>query len=78
MRADTSVTSPVGNLPAPGALNLDGIEVSDADLAALFDVPVEPWQAEAALTGEFFDRFGDRTPARLRAQLDALTERLAH
>nr|BFF19168.1 hypothetical protein GCM10025730_26890 [Promicromonospora thailandica] len=49
----------------------------DADLAALFDVPAEPWRAEADLTEEFFGQFGDHTPAALRAQLDALRERLA-
>ncbi|MCP2263636.1 phosphoenolpyruvate carboxykinase (GTP) [Promicromonospora thailandica] len=77
LRPDASVASPVGGLPAPGALNLDGIEVPDADLAALFDVPAEPWRAEADLTEEFFGQFGDHTPAALRAQLDALRERLA-
>jgi phosphoenolpyruvate carboxykinase (GTP) len=51
--------------------------VPDADLAALFDVPTEPWLAEAELTEEFFAQFGDHTPAALRAQLDALKERLA-
>ena len=77
LRPDGSMASPVGNLPAPGTLNLDGIEVSDADLTALFDVPTEPWLAEAELTEEFFAQFGDHTPAALRAQLDALRDRLA-
>ncbi|MFD7308130.1 phosphoenolpyruvate carboxykinase (GTP) [Promicromonospora sp. NPDC059942] len=77
LREDTSVATPVGSLPAPGTLNLDGIDVPDADMAALFDVPTAPWQAEADLTEEFFDRFGDHTPTALRAQLDALRERLA-
>ncbi|GGM32989.1 phosphoenolpyruvate carboxykinase (GTP) [Promicromonospora citrea] len=77
LRDDASVASPVGKLPAPGALDLDGIDVSDDDLAALFEVPTEPWLAEADLTEEFFAQFGDHTPAELRAQLDALRERLA-
>lgn len=77
LREDTSVATPVGSIPAPGTLNLDGIDVPDADMAALFDVPTGPWQAEAELTEEFFDRFGDHTPAALRTQLDALRERLA-
>ncbi|HEV6952387.1 MAG TPA: phosphoenolpyruvate carboxykinase (GTP) [Promicromonospora sp.] len=77
LRDDASVASPVGKLPAPGALNLDGIDVSDDDLAALFEVPAEPWLAEADLTEEFFAQFGDHTPAELRAQLGALRERLA-
>jgi phosphoenolpyruvate carboxykinase (GTP) len=77
LREDVSVATPVGSVPAPGTLNLDGIDVPDADMAALFDVPTEPWQAEAELTEEFFAQFGDHTPAALHAQLDALKERLA-
>jgi phosphoenolpyruvate carboxykinase (GTP) len=75
---DAAVASPVGLLPAPGALDLDGIDVPEADLTALFDVPTEPWLAEAELTEQFFGQFGDRTPAALRAQLAALRERLGH
>ncbi|PRZ09634.1 phosphoenolpyruvate carboxykinase (GTP) [Isoptericola sp. CG 20/1183] len=71
-----AVPSPVGLLPAPGALDVDGLDLSDDDLAALFDVPAEAWLAEAELTGEFFDTFGDRTPAALREQLAGLTARL--
>ncbi|MFI9489200.1 phosphoenolpyruvate carboxykinase (GTP) [Promicromonospora sp. NPDC052451] len=74
---DAAVSSPVGLLPAPGTLNLTGLDVPDADLAALFDVPAGPWLAEADLTEEFFAQFGDHTPAALRDQLDALRERLA-
>ncbi len=74
---DGAVRSPIGLLPAPGALNTDGLEVSDDDLAALFDVPTEPWRTEAALTAEFFETFGDRVHLRLREQLDRLRERLA-
>ena len=77
LRTDAgAVHSPVGLLPAPGALRTDGLDLSDEDLAALFDVPAAPWRAEAALTGEFFDSFGDRVPAQLRAQLSLLRERL--
>ncbi|WP_277208155.1 phosphoenolpyruvate carboxykinase (GTP) [Isoptericola croceus] len=71
-----AVPSPVGLLPAPGALDVNGLDVSDDELAALFDVPTGAWLAEAELTGEFFDTFGDRTPAALRAQLDRLTDQL--
>ncbi|WP_402462280.1 phosphoenolpyruvate carboxykinase (GTP) [Isoptericola aurantiacus] len=78
VRTDSGATpSAVGLLPAPGALDVDGLDVSDADLTALFDVPAEAWRAEAALTEEFFDTFGNRTPDELRAQLARLTDRLA-
>jgi phosphoenolpyruvate carboxykinase (GTP) len=71
-----AVTSPVGLLPAPGALDLSGLDVTDAAMDALLDVPVDAWLAEADLTEEFFDTFGDRVPAALRTQLDALRRRL--
>jgi phosphoenolpyruvate carboxykinase (GTP) len=78
LRSDTgAVHSPVGLLPAPGALRTDGLDLSDDDLAALFDVPTAPWLAEVDATAEFFDTFGDRVPAELRAQLDGLRTRLA-
>ncbi|MFE5293931.1 phosphoenolpyruvate carboxykinase (GTP) [Isoptericola sp. NPDC056618] len=77
LRTDAgAVHSPVGLLPAAGALRTDGLDLSDDDLAALFDVPVEAWLAETALTGEFFETFGDRVPDQLWAQLSLLRERL--
>jgi len=41
---------------------------------------VEPavWREEAALIPPFYDRFGDRLPAELRAQYEALLARLAN
>ncbi len=77
LRTDAgAVHSPVGLLPAPGALRTDGLEVSDDDLAALFDVPAAPWQAEAELTAEFFETFAGKVPQPLWAQLTRLRERL--
>ena len=75
-RADRSVPSAVGHLPAAGALNLDGLDLSAADLDALFDIPVGPWLTEADGCAEFFDRFGDRVPGALRKQLANLRDRL--
>ena len=68
--------SPVGLVPASGALDVDGLGLGDADLAALFDVDPEAWLAEAELTEEFFAQFGDRLPDAMRHQLALLRERL--
>ncbi|MGW8568623.1 phosphoenolpyruvate carboxykinase (GTP) [Isoptericola sp. NPDC055881] len=77
LRTDAgAVHSPVGLLPAPGALSTDGLDLSDDDVTALFDVPAEAWLAETSLTAEFFDTFGDRVPEQLWAQLSLLRERL--
>lgn len=71
-----AVDSPIGRLPEAGALNLEGVDVAAADLDELFAVDPDSWLAEADLTEAFFDTFGDRVPAALRAQLAALRERL--
>ncbi len=68
--------SAVGTLPNPGELNLDGIEVPEADLEELFSIVPASWLAEADLTEEFFAQFGDRLPAALREQLANLRTRL--
>ncbi|WP_261165615.1 phosphoenolpyruvate carboxykinase (GTP) [Microbacterium sp. Marseille-Q6965] len=71
-----AVASPIGRLPEPGSLNLDGIEVPPPDLEELFAIDPDSWLAETDLVEEFFDTFGDRVPAELRAQLAALRRRL--
>ena len=72
-----AVETPIGLLPAPGALNLDGLDLTPAQIDDLFAVHTENWLAEADLTSEYYDLFGDRVPAALREQLAALRERLA-
>ncbi|MBP2437173.1 phosphoenolpyruvate carboxykinase (GTP) [Microbacterium amylolyticum] len=68
--------SPVGLLPTPGSLNRDGIDVPAGDMVELFDVDAASWLAEADLTEEFFDSFGEKIPQELREQLRALRARL--
>nr|WP_144877725.1 phosphoenolpyruvate carboxykinase (GTP) [Microbacterium sp. 1.5R] len=71
-----AVDSPVGRLPIVSDLNLAGIDVPEADLDELFSVDAEAWKTEADLTEEFYDTFGDRVPAALRAELASLRYRL--
>ncbi|SJN09160.1 Phosphoenolpyruvate carboxykinase [GTP] [Leucobacter sp. 7(1)] len=67
----------IGTVPAEGELNLDGIDVPEADLAELFAIDPNSWLAEADLTEEFFAQFGDRLPAALQEQLSSLRARLS-
>ena len=73
----TGVETAVGTVPAAGELNLDGIDVPEADLAELFAIDPASWLAEADLTEEFFAQFGDRVPAVLRDELANLRARLS-
>ena len=72
----STVDSPIGRLPIVSDLNLDGIEVPQEDLDELFSVDAEAWKTEADLTEEFYDTFGDKVPAALRAELSSLRYRL--
>ncbi|MFC8681120.1 phosphoenolpyruvate carboxykinase (GTP) [Microbacterium ureisolvens] len=71
-----AVDSPIGRLPEPSDLDLDGIEVSQADLDELFAVDPQLWLREADLTEEFYRTFDGRVPAPLWAELAALRYRL--
>jgi len=71
-----AVESPIGRLPRTEELNLDGIDVPESDLEALFEVDPSLWLQEADLTEEFFSTFEGRVPASLYAELSALRYRL--
>ncbi|MBT2474720.1 phosphoenolpyruvate carboxykinase (GTP) [Microbacterium sp. ISL-103] len=72
----STVDSPIGRLPIVSDLNLDGIDVPEANLDELFSVDAGAWKTEADLTEEFYDTFGDKVPAALRAELASLRYRL--
>ncbi len=70
------VETPIGIAPAPGDLYLEGLDTTDEEIEQLFSVDPESWLAECDLTEEYFELFGDKVPAALRAELQQLRERL--
>jgi GTP-dependent phosphoenolpyruvate carboxykinase len=60
-----AVSTPIGLLPAPGSLDLDGLDVSWADLALLLTVDTQAWKLEAEHIPEFFRTFHRHLPDRL-------------
>jgi phosphoenolpyruvate carboxykinase (GTP) len=71
-----AIESPIGRLPRTEDLDLDGIDVPQADLDALFAIDTASWLREAELTEEFYQTFDGRVPAPLWAELAALRYRL--
>jgi len=69
--------TPIGNVPAPGALDTDGLGVSHDDVAELLRVHADEWRREVPLIAAHYARFGDRLPVELAEQLDALDRRLS-
>jgi phosphoenolpyruvate carboxykinase (GTP) len=74
-RAD-AVDTPIGRLPAPGSLDVDGLGLSQDQLDLLLTVDAEIWRQEAALIPPFYEKFGDHTPKALWAEYEALVQRL--
>lgn len=72
-----AVDTPIGRIPAKGALDLAGLDLSDAAVTELFAVDKDSWLAETDLTEAYYAEFGDRVPAELTAQLGALRQRLS-
>ena len=71
-----AVETPIGHVPAPGALDIDGLDVTPETLAAALAVDVEEWKAEIPQITEWFEKFGDDLPGVLWTELDGLKERL--
>lgn len=71
-----AVRTPIGWVPAPGALDTRGLEMETDDLKELLSVDLPGWRQEAAGIREYFDQYGDRLPAALIREAEALEERL--
>jgi phosphoenolpyruvate carboxykinase (GTP) len=73
-----AVRTPIGHLPAPGSLDLSGLDLSAEARQRLFAVDRAAWLDECAGIGEFFARFGDRLPGVLHDEHERLEYRLCH
>ncbi len=71
-----AVQTPIGLVPAPGALNVEGLDVSDEQLAELLTVDTTALKDEIAQVEEYLAQYGSHLPAEITAQLDALKAKL--
>jgi phosphoenolpyruvate carboxykinase (GTP) len=69
--------TPIGRLPTRESLDTSGLVLTDQQLDLLLTVDAEVWREEAALIPPAYEKFGDRLPADLWTEYDALLERLA-
>ena len=76
-RAEAQET-PIGYVPTPKSLTLDGLNIQREALDELLDVNPAAWGEELNGISEFLAKFGDDLPEELRAELAALGKRLGH
>jgi phosphoenolpyruvate carboxykinase (GTP) len=74
-RAD-AVETPIGRLPAPGSLDVEGLGLTQDQLDLLLTVDADIWRQEAALIPPFYEKFGDHTPKALWEEYESLVSRL--
>jgi phosphoenolpyruvate carboxykinase (GTP) len=70
------VESPIGLLPAEGAIDIEGLDLGQAQVDRLLHVDVDTWREEAATIEAYFAAMDGRIPQGLRDELAALVERL--
>ena len=71
-----AVETPIGYLPAPGAIDTSGLDVTDEQMAELLNVDVEEWLNEIESIREHYARFEETLPEALSDELAALEARL--
>jgi phosphoenolpyruvate carboxykinase (GTP) len=70
--------SEIGLVPptGDGGIPTEGLNISEEAMAKLLEVDPEEWKQQLPQMHEHYARFGDRLPSELRAQFEALEERL--
>lgn len=68
--------TPIGFVPYPEDIDLEGLEVSKEQVEKHFAVNPEEWQTELEDIKRFFEQFGNRLPNELWQEFYALAKRL--
>lgn len=74
--ANTAVAIAIVRVPAPGALDVLGLDVTSGSLAIAFEVNKEEWLADIPLIEKWFAKIGPKLPAEMSQQLELLKNNL--
>ncbi len=68
--------TPIGFVPTPGSLDLEGLSLSPETMEELLRVDRDAWEQELAEQKQFFEQFGERLPQEIWQEHAALAARL--
>jgi phosphoenolpyruvate carboxykinase (GTP) len=68
--------TPIGTVPTAEDLDLEGLDVTAADVAEALAVNTEEWRQELPLIEEWLEFIGEKLPTGVKDEFDALKERL--
>jgi phosphoenolpyruvate carboxykinase (GTP) len=63
-----AIETPIGYLPAPGALDLTGLDIAPGAMETLLTVDREAWLREMEDIGKYLADYGERLPKRLEQE----------
>ncbi len=72
-----AVETPIGYVPNVDDINVEGLDISKDVMTELLSVDKELWLEDCKGVREFYKQVGDRVPAELYTELEALEARLA-
>ena len=68
--------TPIGYVPNPEDINIEGLDITRETLEGLLDVDNELWLEDCNGIRQFYAQVGERVPAELYDELAALENRL--
>jgi phosphoenolpyruvate carboxykinase (GTP) len=68
--------TPIGNVPTPSSLTLDGLKISPETIGELLRVDPGDWFEEHEAIGQFLEKFGLRLPEPVREEHHKFGQRL--
>ena len=71
-----TVETPIGLVPAPGELDISGLDLTEEQMQELLTVDEDKLKTEIEQVKEHLAKFGDDLPAEVSAQLEQLESRL--
>lgn len=71
-----AVESPIGMLPAEGAIDISGLKLPKEDIAELLSINREEWLADLPGIASFYNNFNGTVPEKLQDKLTWLKSRL--
>ena len=71
-----AVETPIGFEPKPEDIHIEGLDIDLDTIKGLLDVDKDLWKEDAAGIEEFYQKFGEKLPKELKAELETLKKNL--
>jgi len=71
-----AVETLAGFAPQPADLDITGLSITPADLAAVLNVDADEWRSEVPLISEWFEKISDKLPTEMLAEFETLKSQL--